>query len=167
MPRIKVNRRAAAGRKKRGKAVFKSQVIRPKLGSRKRGKGFLDFVKNAAKGIYNVGKKVAEVLKPTGLVSKGAAMLPGIGPAASAYLKTQGYGKRKRHRKRGKGFLDFVKKAVNVGKNVANQLKGTGVVSNLAGQILPKGKFTTAATEFLKSKGYGRKRKRGGRMLIN
>lgn len=176
--------------------MARKKVNRRKSAGRKRGKGFLDFVKKVGNTLYGAAKGAVNVLKPTGLISQGAAMLPGVGKFVAPILKSQGFGKRKRRsravqpkiivikprrsrRRRGRGFLDFAKKAINLGKKVAENLKGTGLVSKAVSNILPQGKFTTAATDFLKARGYGRRRgkamfrsqvvprKLGGRMLIN
>jgi hypothetical protein len=77
--------------------------VRRQGGARRRrvvGKGFLDFAKKA---FNNVVKPLISTLKPTGLISKGASFIPGIGAPLSGYLKTQGYGRRRRRVGRPRG----------------------------------------------------------------
>lgn len=61
---------------------------------RRQGKGLLDF----GKKIFSLGKSVVSALKPTGLISKGAAAIPGIGSVVAPFLKAQGYGRPRRRR---------------------------------------------------------------------
>lgn len=61
---------------------------------RRQGKGLLDF----GKKLFNVGKSIAKTLAPTGIISRAASSLPVIGPAAGAFLKSQGYGRPRRRR---------------------------------------------------------------------
>lgn len=71
--------------------------VRKVGGARRRrvvGKGFLDVFKKIA----NVGKKVIDFVKPTGIISKTAGLLPGIGSQAQSFLQSKGYGRRRRRR---------------------------------------------------------------------
>lgn len=61
---------------------------------RRQGKGLLDF----GKKLFNIGKKALEIVRPSGIVSRLASQLPGVGPAAGAFLKSQGYGRPRRRR---------------------------------------------------------------------
>ena len=72
-------------------------------GKRRRrvGKGILDVFKKIA----NVGKKVVDFVKPTGLISKTAGLLPGIGSQAESFLKAKGYGRRRRRARRGGALM--------------------------------------------------------------
>lgn len=72
------------------------------------GKGFLDFAKKVFSGV----KSVADVLRPTGIISRTAGLIPGIGPQAQSFLQSKGYGRRRRRRapaKRGGNIMRALK----------------------------------------------------------
>lgn len=109
------------------------------------------------KGVMDLLKRGNDFLKRTKLISRSIHGLRNHLPAYAIPLgglaQSYGYGKQKRRKLRGRGFMDFLRKA-------NDWLKKTRIIStvgNALGTVLPVastvGKIAGAA-------GYGRKRKR-------
>ena len=88
--------------------------------------------------LKKVGRAVAQTAKDTKVLSNLANKIPKVGNVASAVLRSQGLGRKRR----GGGFLSAINKAIPVVNTVAGLLggrgrarRGGGIISGLLGSF--------------------------------